>query len=116
MLHQNPGYSKKSARWVPCLLNDTKESCVKFSHHLLEKFQNSDSHSFQNVVTGDKMWFYDLEHKSQSMGWPEKREPPTTLEWEAVYSVVSTLFEIFFDCGEIVAPVSLDEHAIMMST
>ncbi|CAG0887940.1 unnamed protein product [Darwinula stevensoni] len=72
ILHDQLDYSKKSARWVPCLLKLEKETRVNFCKMFLEDFEDGNSPNFQKP--GKKMekqgisWFCPNCKDKQSKG------------------------------------------------
>jgi hypothetical protein len=59
ILHDNLGMKKFNLRWVPHALNSSqKAERVSLSHEIHGVFESDRRNSFQNVITGDKSWFF----------------------------------------------------------
>lgn len=110
ILKHHLGYTKKSARWVPRILNDDqKKARVHFARSFLKKFENGQSSNFQKIVTGDESWFYkyDPETKQQSMVWsPEGASPP--VKGKQQKSATKVMMSVYFTSAKIVAVIPVE--------
>ena len=62
----NLGYVR-SAHWVPHLLTDEqKQSRVKLASQVTEKYDKCDPCRLEEIVTGDKTWFYHFQPDSNA--------------------------------------------------
>ena len=111
ILSNHLGYTKKSARWVPRILNEAqKEARVHFAQFFLNKFENGQSSNFSKVVTGDESWFYkyDPETKQQSMVWsPTGANPPVKSKQQK--SAAKVMMSVYFTRSKIVAAIPLEK-------
>jgi len=109
ILSQDLLYTKKSARWVPRILNEAqKEARVHFAQYFLNKFENGQSSNFNKVVTGDEAWFYkyDPETKQQSMVWsPKGASPPIKAKQQK--SATKVMLSVYFTKSKVVAAIPL---------
>lgn len=109
ILNHHLKYSKKSARWVPKILNgEQKEARVRFAQYFLDKFENGESSCFNKIVTGDESWFYkyDPETKQQSMVWsPEGANPPVKAKQQK--SATKVMMSMYFTRAKMVAVIPL---------
>lgn len=109
ILSQDLLYTKKSARWVPRILNEAqKEARVHFAQYFLNKFENGQSSNFNKVVTGDEAWFYkyDPETKQQSMVWsPRGANPPIKAKQQK--SATKVMLSVYFTKSKVVAAIPL---------
>src|SRR5882757_4971511 len=82
MMHEELGYGKVSAKWVPenklSNKNEQKRVQALFSFENLE-LMRGDNNFFSRVVTGDETWVHhwDPETKQESMQRSHKDSSPT---------------------------------------
>ena len=104
ILHEQLGYSKLSARWVPKMLTpDMKQRRVECSQVLLDRYNSQPADVERRLLTGDECWLYqyDPETKTQSMEWRCVDEPaPHKFKVQKSAGKVMGIF--FWDCDGIV--------------
>ena len=79
IIHQELGFSKVSARWVPRLLTDEqKEKRVDVCQQLLRRYEDEGSQFLEAIVTCDETWVHHStpESKRASMQWRHPDSPP----------------------------------------
>ena len=100
ILHEDLQLSKKSARWVPRLLNsEHKAKQIEMAQDLKRHHFRQGMAFFKSVVTMDESWvsFFTPEMKSQSMQWLPKGAD--SLKKAKVQNSTKKLMLIaFFDC------------------
>lgn len=97
ILHDHLGCSKKSARWVPRLLQEhQKAQRVEMCKQLLALWDADPENFPSRIVTGDESWFhhYDPETKEQSKEWRKKHEgaPIKARVQKSAGKVLATIF------------------------
>ena len=100
ILHEDLQLSKKSARWVPRLLNsEHKAQQIEMARDLKRRHFRQGMAFFKSVVTMDESWlsFFMPEMKSQSMQWlPKGADPPKKAKVQN--STKKLMLIAFFDC------------------
>ena len=67
ILRERLGLRKICARWVPHLLNDKqKQSRVRLTSQVIEKYDKCDPCRLKERVTGDETWIYHFQPDSKA--------------------------------------------------
>ena len=67
ILRERLGLHKICVRWVPNLLTDEqKQSRVRLSLQVIEKYDKCDPHHLEEIVTGDETWIYHFQPDSKA--------------------------------------------------
>ena len=67
ILHERLGLHKICARWVPHLLTDEqKQSRVRLSSQVIEKYDKCDPRRLEEIVTVDETWIYHFQPDSKA--------------------------------------------------
>ena len=100
ILHEDLQLSKKSACWVPCLLNsEHKAQQIEMAQDLKCRHFRQGMAFFKSVVTMDESWvsFFMPEMKSQLVQWlPKGANPPKKAKVQN--STKKLMLVAFFDC------------------
>ena len=78
MIHDEVGFHKICARWVPRELTaEHKRKRVEICQRLLDRYNNEGEEFLSRIVTGDETWVhhYEPESKRQSMEWKHPGSP-----------------------------------------
>jgi len=78
MIHDEVGFHKLCARWVPRELTaEHKGKRVEICQRLLDRYNNEGEEFLSRIVTGDETWVhhYEPESKRQSMEWKHPGSP-----------------------------------------
>ena len=78
MIHDELGFHKICARWVPRELTaEHKRKRVEICQRLLNRYNNEGEEFLSRIVTGDETWVhhYEPESKRQSMEWKHPGSP-----------------------------------------
>jgi len=82
ILHNHLQIRKICCRWVPHFLTEEQKAArVDFCQYMLDRYQNGESNTIRNLLTGDETWIYCYDEplkKQQDMQWVEKGGPRPT--------------------------------------
>jgi len=82
ILHNHLQIRKICCRWVPHFLTEEQKAArVDFCQYMLDRYQNGESNTIRNLLTGDETWIYCYNEplkKQQDMQWVEKGGPRPT--------------------------------------
>ena len=99
ILCERLGLRKICARWVPHLLTDEqKQSLVRLSSQVIEKYDKCDPCRLEEIVTGDESWIYHFQpdSKAKNKVWVSSEGHRTVIACRCKTSN-RMLYAIFFD-------------------
>ena len=99
MIHDELGFHKICARWVPRgLTAEYKRKRVEISQRLLDRYNNEGEEFLSRTVTGDETWVhhYEPESKRQSMEW-KRLGSPAKKKFKTQSSAGKVMLTLFLD-------------------
>ncbi len=99
IIHNDLGFTKTCARWVPKQLSpDHKKKRLEICSKLLKRYKKEGDSFLERIITTDESWVhhYEPETKRQSMSWKHS-DSPTVKKFKAQPSSKKVLLTIFWD-------------------
>lgn len=99
ILHNELGFRKVSARWVPRQLTEThKDNRRTISQRHLQRYENEGDDFLVRIITGDETWVhhFEPESKRQSMTWKHP-DSPVPKKFKTRPSAGKLMLTVFWD-------------------